>query len=147
MYTKWKDRETDPVLCNSSVLILVHWLVRVSVSRLRHTRLFVLSLSRVYFWLVSNSSSFPLDFSFGLSMNSKAGLVSVWFFLYWKPCLSRVISFANRKIYYCRLVRLGLWETFHYKPCWNVFPSKILGTLAEKAFECSHNICGNNLHN
>ena len=54
---------------------------------------------------------------------------------------------AGCKIYYCRLVRLGLWETFHYKPCWNVFPTRILGTLAVKAFECSHNICGNNLHN
>ena len=25
------------------------------------------------------------------------------------------------KIYYCRLVRLGLWESFHYKSCWNIF--------------------------
>ena len=51
------------------------------------------------------------------------------------------------KIYYCRLVRLGLWEIFHYKPCWNVIPTRILVTLAVKAFQCSHNIGGNNLHN
>ena len=30
-------------------------------------------------------------------------------------------TLAGRKIYYCRLVRLGLWETFHNKPCGKVF--------------------------
>ena len=31
----------------------------------------------------------------------------------------------ERKIYYCRLVRLGLWEPVHNKPCRKIFHNKL----------------------
>ena len=33
---------------------------------------------------------------------------------------------AKRKIYYCRLVRLGLWETFHNKLSGNIIHRRLV---------------------
>ena len=54
---------------------------------------------------------------------------------------------ADRKIYYCRLVRLGLLETFHNKLSGNIIPRRLVGTLSVITFPCSHKICGNTPHN
>ena len=51
------------------------------------------------------------------------------------------------KIYYCRLVRLGLWETFHNKLSGNIIPRRLVGTLSVITFPCSHKICRNTPHN
>ena len=47
----------------------------------------------------------------------------------------------RRKIYYCRQVRLGLWQTSLV----GIFSTGILGTIAEKTFDYFHEIIGNNL--
>ena len=49
---------------------------------------------------------------------------------------------AGGKIYYCRLVRLGLWETFHNKLSGNIIPRRLVGTLSVITFPCSHKIYG-----
>ena len=59
------------------------------------------------------------------------------FYLWWS-------YLARRKIYYCRLVRLGLWETFHNKLSGNIIPRRLVGTLSELTFPCSQKICGRN---
>ena len=55
--------------------------------------------------------------------------------------------FAECKIYYCRLVRLGLWETFHNKLSGNIIPRRLVGTLSVMTFPCSHKICRNTPYN
>ena len=48
----------------------------------------------------------------------------------------------GRKIYYCRPVRQGLWETFNNKPYGNVISTRLVGRLSVRALECSHKVCG-----
>ena len=54
---------------------------------------------------------------------------------------------ARGKIYYCRLVPLGLWETFHNKLSGNIIPRRLVGTLSVITVPCSRKICGNTPHN
>ena len=53
---------------------------------------------------------------------------------------------AGGKIYYCRLVRLGLWETFHNRLCGNIIPRRLVGTLSVITSSCSHKIYGQWTH-
>ena len=56
-------------------------------------------------------------------------------------------ALASRKIYYCRPVRLGLWETFHNKVCMNDIPTRLVVTLSVRTLDYSHKICGDTYHN
>ena len=47
------------------------------------------------------------------------------------------------KIYFCRLVPLGLWETFHNKLSGNIIPKRLVGTLSIGTFKGFHKNCGN----
>ena len=81
-----------------------------------------------------------------------AGLGMVWFRsldgrMVWCKEPRWCPAVAGRKIYYCRLVTLGLWETFHNKRSGNIIPRRLVGTLSVIAFQSSHKICGNTLHN
>ena len=51
------------------------------------------------------------------------------------------------KIYYCRPVRLGLWETFNNKPCGNVIVTRLVGATSVRELDCSHQTCGNTFQN
>ena len=46
------------------------------------------------------------------------------------------IGWEEGKIYYCRPVRLGLWENFNNKSCRNVIPTRLIGALPVKALVC-----------
>ena len=52
------------------------------------------------------------------------------------------------KIFYCRPVQLGSWETFHNKGCsWNDIPKRLVVTLSVRTLDYSHKICGDTYHN
>ena len=56
----------------------------------------------------------------------------------WLQCGSRTLLLAGDKIYYCRLVPLGLWETFTTSIVGLLSP--LVRTLSVRALKCSHKI-------